>query len=131
MARGSNGLMAPGMAESGPVGPPTVQPPHSMFHPVPTRPVFTPWVVDEPEAVATPAVARRSTILAAQRPAMPSAEPTAQPQVAEPAVPRLMPAPSVRLDPEEKPGDPSAPAPNGTSVSAVRSTAAGWHAAGE
>jgi hypothetical protein len=47
-ARGDH--LAKGAPNNAPAGPPPVAAPIANFLPVPTRPVFTPWMSDEPDA---------------------------------------------------------------------------------
>jgi hypothetical protein len=131
-AHGSNGLNAPDLADGAAAGPPAVQPPHSLFHPVPTRPVFTPWVDDEPETISTPPVVRRSMILASQK-TVPAAGERATPSPPiEPVAPKLLPPRTVHLDPEQPPKSPAASDPDDSAAPPPRSASAGsangWHA---
>jgi hypothetical protein len=116
-----------------------VMPPHSMFHPVPTRPVFTPWVVDQPpetipdRASGAPAELpppEHSAAAGQLAPQVPP-EPAAIGTLAQPVSKRSPPAP-VNLDPDDKAKSPSGgtgaagPARAAASGRSVGGTAGGW-----
>lgn len=78
-----------------------VAPPHSLFHPVPTRPVFTPWIVDQPRPgmVANP-MPSESTNAARSLPT-PAPDSSAIGTPGQSAV-RRGPPPPINLDPDDK-----------------------------
>jgi hypothetical protein len=116
-----------------------VMPPHSMFHPVPTRPVFTPWVVDQPPEISPEPASGAPAEL--PPPEHSAATGKLAPQVA-PELPelgvtartiskRITPAP-VNLDPDDKAKAPAGgngaagPARAATGGGSVGGTAGGW-----
>lgn len=107
--------------DSGNVGQPPLTAPISNFHPVPIRPVFTPWLAEEPvaEDVGGPLAWRQVTNRSAtvNLDDSPLGEDRASPQVAR----RTLPPPASL--PDEKPVSPSADKRDGQSNS-------DWHAAG-
>ncbi len=116
-----------------------VMPPHSMFHPVPTRPVFTPWIVDQPpemtseRASGAPAELpppEHSTAAGQLAPQVPP-EPPVIGTPAQAVSKRTAPAP-VNLDPDDKAKAPAGgsgaagPARAATGGGSVGGTAGGW-----
>jgi hypothetical protein len=88
--------------DTGNVGQPPLTAPISNFHPVPTRPVFTPWLAEEPvaEEIAGPLAwrqaANRSAVVNPEN--LPSDEDHAKTQIARRPIP-----PAANL-PDEDPG---------------------------
>jgi hypothetical protein len=102
-----------------------VAPPHSLFHPVPTRPVFTPWIVDEPHSGMVPNLAPSQSTNAALAKPTPEPDSSAIGTPAQPAARRNLPAP-INLDPDDK----SKPSAGGASALAPAPRAQGGVASG-
>jgi hypothetical protein len=107
--------------DSGNVAQPPMMPPISNFHPVPTRPVFTPWLAEEPvaEEVAGPLAWRQATNRSAT--ANLDDSPRDEDHVSTQIARRTLPPPANL--PDEKPGAPS-------NDQHDRQSSSDWHAAG-